>query len=91
MLLSFADDCDSKAVHLKAASLPRQANHVILPLPKMKENEVYAPNYNDGETVVLIRYPHGGKFEIPQLTVNNKTQIITAINTIISINFFLVI
>ena len=74
LLDSFADDCDSKAVHLKAASLPRQANHVILPLPKMKENEVYAPNYNDGESVVLIRYPHGGKFEIPQLTVNNKNK-----------------
>ena len=74
LLDSFADDCDSKAVHLKAASFPRQANHVILPLPKMKENEVYAPNYNDGETVVLIRYPHGGKFEIPQLTVNNNNK-----------------
>lgn len=72
LLDSFADDCDSKAVHLKAANLPRQASHVILPFPKMKENEIYAPNYNDGETVVLIRYPHGGKFEIPQLTVNNK-------------------
>lgn len=74
LLDSFADDCDSKAVHLKAANLPRQASHVILPFPKMKENEVYAPNYNDGESVVLIRYPHGGKFEIPQLTVNNKNK-----------------
>lgn len=74
LLDSFADDCDSKAVHLKAANLPRQASHVLLPFPKMKENEIYAPNYNDGETVVLIRYPHGGKFEIPQLTVNNKNQ-----------------
>ena len=74
LLDSFADDCDSKAVHLKAANLPRQASHVILPFPKMKENEVYAPNYKDGESVVLIRYPHGGKFEIPQLTVNNKNK-----------------
>lgn len=74
LLDSFADDCDSKAVHLKAANLPRQASHVILPFPNMKENEIYAPNYNDGETVVLIRYPHGGKFEIPQLTVNNKNK-----------------
>lgn len=74
LLDSFADDCDSKAVHLKAANLPRQASHVILPFPKMKENEIYAPNYNDGESVVLIRYPHGGKFEIPQLTVNNKNK-----------------
>lgn len=74
LLDSFADDCDSKAVHLKAANFPRQASHVILPFPKMKENEIYAPNYNDGESVVLIRYPHGGKFEIPQLTVNNKNK-----------------
>lgn len=74
LLESFADDCDSKAVHLKAANLPRQASHVILPFPNMKENEVYAPNYNNGENVVLIRYPHGGKFEIPTLTVNNNNK-----------------
>lgn len=72
LLESFADDCDSSAVHLKAAALPRQGSHVILPFPDMKENEIYAPNYRDGESVVLIRYPHGGTFEIPQLTVNNK-------------------
>lgn len=72
LLDSFADDCDSSSVHLKAAALPRQGSHVILPFPDMKENEVYAPNYRDGETVVLIRYPHGGTFEIPQLIVNNK-------------------
>lgn len=35
-------------------------------------NEVYAPNYKNGETVALVRYPHGGTFEIPVLTVNNK-------------------
>ena len=74
LLDSFADDCDSKAVHLKAANLPRQASHVILPFPKMKENEIYAPNYDTGESVVLIRYPHGGKFEIPLLTVNNNNK-----------------
>ena len=72
LLESFADDCDASAVHLKAAAMPRQASHVILPFPNMKENEIYAPNYRDGETVVLIRYPHGGKFEIPELKVNNK-------------------
>ena len=38
----------------------------------MKDNEVYAPNYKNGETVALVRYPHGGTFEIPILTVNNK-------------------
>ena len=72
LLDAFADDCDSAAVHLKAAALPRQGSHVILPFPSMKETEIYAPKYRDGEQVVLIRYPHGGIFEIPQLTVNNK-------------------
>ena len=74
LLDSFADDCDSKAVHLKAANFPRQASHVILPFPNMKENEVFAPNYDNGENVALIRYPHGGKFEIPILTVNNRNK-----------------
>lgn len=72
LLEGFADDADSSAVHLKAAQLPRQATHVILPITNMKENEIYAPKYNDGEKVVLVRYPHGGKFEIPELTVNNR-------------------
>ena len=69
---SFADDCDAAAVHLQAAALPRQKYQVILPLTTIKDNEVYAPNYKDGETVALIRYPHGGTFEIPILKVNNK-------------------
>lgn len=72
LLASFADDCDSAAVHLQAAALPRQKYQVILPITSMKDTEVYAPNYKDGETVALIRYPHGGTFEIPILKVNNK-------------------
>lgn len=72
LLKSFSDDCDAAAVHLQAAALPRQKYQVILPLTSIKDNEVYAPNYKDGETVALIRYPHGGTFEIPILTVNNK-------------------
>lgn len=72
LLEEFADNCDSASVHLKAAAMPRQASHVILPLTDIKETEIYAPNYKDGESVVLIRYPHGGKFEIPELKVNNK-------------------
>lgn len=72
LLEDFADGCDSDAVHLKAASLPRQSYQVILPLTTIKDNEVYAPNYKDGETVALIRYPHAGTFEIPILKVNNK-------------------
>jgi DNA-binding CsgD family transcriptional regulator len=72
LLESYADDVDSSAVHLKAAALPRQATKVILPMNSMRENEIYAPTYRDGEKVVLIRYPHGGIFEIPELTVNNR-------------------
>lgn len=72
LLQSFSDDCDSAAVHLQAASLPRQKYQVILPITQMKDNEVYAPNYKNGEKVALVRYPHGGLFEIPVLTVNNK-------------------
>ena len=72
LLLEFADDSDSAATHLKAASLPRQGWQVILPVNSLRETEIYAPNFRDGERVALIRYPHGGTFEIPELTVNNK-------------------
>lgn len=72
LLSEFADECDSAAVHLKAAALPRQQAQVILPVPGLKDNEIYAPNFRNGETVALIRHPHGGTFEIPELKVNNK-------------------
>ena len=72
LLDKFASQCDSDAVHLQAAALPRQSTKVILPFPDMKEGEVYAPNLRDGEHVALVRYPHGGIFEIPTLVVNNK-------------------
>lgn len=72
LLAEYAESCDSAAVHLKAASLPRQAAQVILPVTSLKPGEVYAPNYRDGERVALVRYPHGGTFEIPELVVNNK-------------------
>lgn len=71
-LEKFADECDSAAVHLQAAALPGQKYHVIIPVNSLKDNEVYAPNYENGTKVALIRYPHGGTFEIPILTVNNK-------------------
>lgn len=74
LLMDFADECDSAVVHLKAAALPRQSTQVILPLTAMKETEIYAPNYTDGEKVALVRYPHAGTFEIPILTVNNKNK-----------------
>ena len=72
LLKDFADSCDSAAVELHAAALPRQSWKVILPISDMKDNEIYAPSYKNGEKVVLVRYPHGGIFEIPELTVNNK-------------------
>lgn len=72
LLEKFADGCDSAAVSLKAAALPGQKYHVIVPINSLKDNEVYAPNYENGSKLALIRYPHGGTFEIPILTVNNK-------------------
>lgn len=74
LLNEFANDCDSAAVHLKAAAMPRQKYQVILPVDSLKDNEVYAPNYKQGEQVALIRYPHGGTFEIPVLKVNNSNK-----------------
>lgn len=74
LMEKFADGVDSSAVHLDAAALPRQMTSVLLPVKSLKPTEVYAPNHNDGETVVLIRFPHGGKFEIPELTVNNRNR-----------------
>lgn len=74
LLDTFSEECDSAAVNLKAAALPRQATQVILPLTTIKTTEVYAPQYKDGEDVVLIRFPHAGVFEIPRLTVNNRNK-----------------
>ena len=74
-LEKFADECDAAAVHLKAAALPGQKYHVIIPVNTLKDNEVYAPGYEHGTKLALIRYPHGGTFEIPILTVNNKNQL----------------
>jgi DNA-binding CsgD family transcriptional regulator len=68
----FASECDKAAVDLKAAALPGQKYHVIIPVNSLKETEIYAPQYKEGTKVALIRYPHGGRFEIPVLTVNNK-------------------
>lgn len=72
LLESFSDGVDSAAVHLKAAALPRQRSSVILPINTLKDTEIYAPNFRNGERVALVRYPHGGIFEIPELTVNNN-------------------
>lgn len=74
LLESYSDDVDAAAVHLKAAAMPRQATQVILPIKSLKDTECYAPNYRDGERLALIRYPHAGTFEIPEVTVNNRNK-----------------
>jgi hypothetical protein len=74
LLVKFADQTDAASVHLKAASLPRQATKVILPISSMKPTEIYAPTMRNGENVALVRFPHGGTFEIPELTVNNRNR-----------------
>lgn len=74
LLEDFADGADANAVSLKTAALPGQSSRVIIPVYSMKDNEVYAPQYRDGEKVALVRFPHAGTFEIPVLTVNNKNK-----------------
>ncbi len=75
MLEDFAESCDAAAVHLKAHGFPGQGTHVILPMPDLPENQIYAPNFENGSQVVLIRYPHASIKEIPMLNVNNNTPI----------------
>lgn len=72
LLSKFADECDAAAVNLQAAALPGQKYHVITAFPSIKDNEAYAPYYENGTKLALVRYPHGGTFEIPIVTVNNK-------------------
>lgn len=72
LLETFASECDSAAVHLKGAALPRQGSYAILPVMSLSDKEVYAPNYDNGEEVVLVRFPHAGTFEMPRLRVNNN-------------------
>ena len=74
LLESFADNADAASVHLKAATLPGSAYHVIMPIQSIKPTEVYAPNFRDGTRLTLIRSPHGGTFEIPEVTVNNRNR-----------------
>lgn len=72
LLDSYADGCDANAADLSVKGFKNQAFQVILPIPTLKDNEIYAPKFDDGDTVALVRYPHGGPFEIPILTVNNR-------------------
>lgn len=74
LLEDFANNCDKASVDLKAASFPGTLYHVILPSTTLKDNEVYAPNFKDGTQLALVRFPHGGTFEIPIVTVNNRNK-----------------
>lgn len=74
LLEDFAGRCESDAVHMAAAALPRQSTRVILPFTNIKDNEIYAPGYRDGEQVALVRFPHASISEIPVLTVNNQNK-----------------
>ena len=74
LLEDFAEQTDTNASTLKAKGFRGTAFQVILPIPTLKDDEVYAPNYKNGEKVALIRYPHAGDFEIPVCTVNNKNK-----------------
>lgn len=74
LLASFADDCDTSAVHLKASPLPGQNTKVILPLTCISDDKIYAPGYPNGTKVALVRHPHAGTFEIPVLTVDNNNR-----------------
>jgi DNA-binding CsgD family transcriptional regulator len=74
LLETFADETDAAAVDLKAISFPSQATKVILPISSLKPSEIYAPTYRDGTRLALVRFPHGGTFEIPELTVNNRNR-----------------
>lgn len=73
-LMDFADNTDKIAAELSSRGFKDQKFQVILPVPKIKEDEIFAPNYNNGEKVALIRYPHAGTFEIPILNVNNNSR-----------------
>lgn len=73
LLQEFADNCDSNASSLSVKGFKGQSYQVLLPVPDLKPTEIYAPNFKDGDTVCLIRYPHAYLGEIPVLKVNNKS------------------
>lgn len=76
LLQEFADSCDSASISMEAAALPRQATKVLLPGPELKDNEIYAPGFKAGEEVALVRFPHGGTFEIPLLKVTTDKKLL---------------
>lgn len=73
-LESFAEDCESKACHMKGAALPGQTTKCLIPLPSLRPDECYCPEYPDGTVLACIRFPHANVCEIPVLRVNNKNE-----------------
>lgn len=74
MLKDFAEECDASAKSLDTIAFPKQSTKVLLPVPSLKEGEVYCPSLPNGTEVALVRYPHGGTFEIPICKVNNNNK-----------------
>lgn len=72
LLSSFADDCDASAVHLKMSGFDGQKTHLLLNLESLGDGEVYAPNYENGTKLAMIRYPYAGPYEMSICTVNNN-------------------
>lgn len=72
MLEDFANNCDAAAADLSVLGFKGQKYQVLLPITDMKDDEIYAPNFKDGDVIALVRFPHAGPFEIPILKVNNR-------------------
>lgn len=72
LLMKFAQSCDSDAVDLRTGPMPGQSFQVLVPIPSLGDKECYAPQYENGTKVAVVRYPHADISEIPILTVNNK-------------------
>lgn len=71
LLSKFADGCDSASAQLRGAPIKDQATCVLMPFPDIPEGKVYAPHLESGTPVVLVRFPHQGRVEIPSLVVDN--------------------
>lgn len=74
LLEDFGDKCETASYELAAKKFPKQRTQVIMPIVDISEHEVFAPNFDNGTTVALIRYPHGSTSEIPILKVNNNNK-----------------
>lgn len=74
LLESFAEDCDAAASHLKAKAFPGQSTNVLIAMPSLGTDECYSPNYEHGEMLALVRYPHAGPQEIVVARNNTRNQ-----------------